>query len=87
MADHYDARETRDPAAREAELLSRLPDVLRAPAPLGLPRQRDGCHDATGRVRRPERGPAETATLRALTKLGGTVELTSQGSLPRIAAE
>jgi phenylacetate-CoA ligase len=30
MTDHYDARETRDPKAREAELLSRLPDVLRA---------------------------------------------------------
>jgi phenylacetate-CoA ligase len=29
MGDHYDARETRDPAAREAELFSRLPDVLR----------------------------------------------------------
>jgi phenylacetate-CoA ligase len=28
-----------------------------------------------------------TATLRAVTKLGGTVELTSRGSLPRIAAE
>jgi phenylacetate-CoA ligase len=28
-ADHYDALETRDPAAREAELFSRLPDVLR----------------------------------------------------------
>ena len=30
MTDHYDARETRDPEAREAELFSRLPDVLRA---------------------------------------------------------
>jgi phenylacetate-CoA ligase len=30
MTDHYDARETRDPAAREAELFSRLPGVLRA---------------------------------------------------------
>ena len=30
MTDHYDARETRDPKAREAELFSRLPDVLRA---------------------------------------------------------
>jgi phenylacetate-CoA ligase len=29
MSDHYDARETRDPAAREADLFSRLPDVLR----------------------------------------------------------
>ncbi len=29
MSDHYDARETRDPAAREAELFSRLPNVLR----------------------------------------------------------
>ena len=29
MTDHYDIRETRDPAEREAELLSRLPDVLR----------------------------------------------------------
>ncbi|HLJ00973.1 MAG TPA: AMP-binding protein [Bradyrhizobium sp.] len=28
-ADHYDALETRDPATREAELFSRLPDVLR----------------------------------------------------------
>ena len=28
MADHYDARETRDPSLREAELFSRLPDVL-----------------------------------------------------------
>ena len=28
-ADHYDALETRDPSAREAELFSRLPDVLR----------------------------------------------------------
>ena len=30
MTNHYDARETRDPEAREAELFSRLPDVLRA---------------------------------------------------------
>ncbi|KMK00791.1 phenylacetate--CoA ligase family protein [Bradyrhizobium japonicum] len=29
MTAHYDARETREPAAREAELFSRLPDVLR----------------------------------------------------------
>ncbi|MFZ2156325.1 MAG: phenylacetate--CoA ligase family protein, partial [Bradyrhizobium sp.] len=29
MTDHYDALETRKPAAREAELFSRLPDVLR----------------------------------------------------------
>jgi phenylacetate-CoA ligase len=29
MADHYDALETREPAIREAELFSRLPDVLR----------------------------------------------------------
>jgi phenylacetate-CoA ligase len=29
MSDHYDARETRDPPAREAELFARLPDVLR----------------------------------------------------------
>jgi len=29
MSDHYDALETRDPAEREAELFSRLPDVLR----------------------------------------------------------
>ncbi|MBV8927305.1 MAG: AMP-binding protein [Bradyrhizobium sp.] len=29
MTDHYDARETRDPAAREAELFARLPDLLR----------------------------------------------------------
>jgi phenylacetate-CoA ligase len=29
MTDHYDALETRDPAEREAELFSRLPDVLR----------------------------------------------------------
>ena len=29
MTDHYDIRETRDPAEREAELLSWLPDVLR----------------------------------------------------------
>jgi phenylacetate-CoA ligase len=29
MTDHYDAREIRDPAQREAELFSRLPDVLR----------------------------------------------------------
>src|SRR5579859_5614878 len=29
MTDHYDSRETRDPAAREAELFSRLPEVLR----------------------------------------------------------
>lgn len=29
MTNHYDTRETRDPAAREAELFSRLPDVLR----------------------------------------------------------
>jgi phenylacetate-coenzyme A ligase PaaK-like adenylate-forming protein len=28
MTDHYDARETRDPAQREAELLARLPEVL-----------------------------------------------------------
>jgi phenylacetate-CoA ligase len=29
MSDHYDAREIRDPAQREAELFARLPDVLR----------------------------------------------------------
>jgi len=29
MTDHYDARETRQPTEREAELFSRLPDVLR----------------------------------------------------------
>jgi phenylacetate-CoA ligase len=29
MTDHYDIRETRDPAEREAELFSRLPEVLR----------------------------------------------------------
>ena len=29
MTDHYDTLETRDPAMREAELFSRLPDVLR----------------------------------------------------------
>src|ERR1044072_6158172 len=29
MTDHYDARETRDPAAREADLFARLPHVLR----------------------------------------------------------
>jgi phenylacetate-CoA ligase len=28
VTDHYDARETRDPTQREAELLSRLPEVL-----------------------------------------------------------
>src|SRR3954447_16907018 len=30
MTDHYDALETREPAKREAELFSRLPDVLRS---------------------------------------------------------
>jgi phenylacetate-CoA ligase len=29
MTDHYDALETRDPAEREADLFSRLPDILR----------------------------------------------------------
>src|SRR6266404_5504589 len=29
MTDHYDALETRDPVQREAELFSRLPEVLR----------------------------------------------------------
>jgi phenylacetate-CoA ligase len=29
MSDHYDSRETRDPAAREADLFARLPDILR----------------------------------------------------------
>ena len=29
MTDHYDALETRQPAEREAELFSRLPEVLR----------------------------------------------------------
>jgi phenylacetate-CoA ligase len=29
MSNHYDALETRDPAAREADLFARLPDVLR----------------------------------------------------------
>ena len=29
MTDHYDALETRDPGSREAELFSRLPEVLR----------------------------------------------------------
>src|SRR6202158_4945867 len=28
MTDHYDALETREPAEREADLFSRLPDVL-----------------------------------------------------------
>jgi phenylacetate-CoA ligase len=28
MSDHYDSRETRDPAAREAELFALLPDIL-----------------------------------------------------------
>jgi phenylacetate-CoA ligase len=30
MADHFDARETRDPAAREAELMQRLPGLVAA---------------------------------------------------------
>jgi phenylacetate-CoA ligase len=30
MTDHYDAREIRDPAEREAELFSRLPELLRS---------------------------------------------------------
>ena len=30
MADHFDARETRDPAAREADLMQRLPALLEA---------------------------------------------------------
>jgi phenylacetate-CoA ligase len=30
VSDHYDARETRPPAQREADLFARLPDVLRA---------------------------------------------------------
>ena len=30
MTAHYDARETREQAAREADLFSRLPEVLRA---------------------------------------------------------
>jgi phenylacetate-CoA ligase len=30
MTDHYDAREIRDPAQREAELFSRLPELLRS---------------------------------------------------------
>src|SRR5260221_2392905 len=29
MTDHYDTLETREPAAREAELLARLPEALR----------------------------------------------------------
>src|SRR4029078_12167124 len=29
MTDHYDVLETRDPAAREADLFARLPEVLR----------------------------------------------------------
>src|SRR5713101_8093961 len=29
MTDHYDDLETREPAAREADLFARLPDVLR----------------------------------------------------------
>src|SRR6267142_897760 len=29
MTEHYDTLETRDPAEREADLFSRLPDVLR----------------------------------------------------------
>src|SRR5258705_2859527 len=29
MTDHYDALETREPTEREADLFSRLPDVLR----------------------------------------------------------
>jgi phenylacetate-coenzyme A ligase PaaK-like adenylate-forming protein len=29
MTQHYDARETRDPTAREADLFARLPDILR----------------------------------------------------------
>src|SRR3954469_7516096 len=30
MTDYYDARETREPGEREAQLFSRLPDVLRS---------------------------------------------------------
>ena len=29
MTEHYDARETREPAAREKDLFARLPEVLR----------------------------------------------------------
>ena len=29
MTDHYDSKETRDPAEREAELFARLPAILR----------------------------------------------------------
>jgi phenylacetate-CoA ligase len=33
MADHFDARETRDPAAREADLMQRLPGLVAAALP------------------------------------------------------
>lgn len=43
MTAHYDARETREPAAREADLFSRLPEILRAAmaAPAYAERLRD----------------------------------------------
>jgi len=43
MTDHYDVRETRSPAEREAELFSRLPGVLRKAmvAPAHAERLRD----------------------------------------------
>ena len=46
MAEHFDARETRDPAAREADLLQRLPDLIAAALTAPGWRQHLGAVDA-----------------------------------------
>jgi len=117
MTEHYDALETREPARREAELFSRLPDLLRAAmaAPAYAERLKGMFvrpeqiaeigkrHPDLGRLRLvvtrsgendlmtlkvESAAPSETAQselaamLRAVTKLGGDVELVAAGSLP-----
>jgi hypothetical protein len=89
MTDHYDALETRDPRPARPSCSPLSPTCC---ARLRLLVSRDSETDVMT-LQAESAFPSEalrnevTATLRAVTKLGGTVELTSRGSLPRIAAE